>query len=96
MTNLGGYPKDRLGNMLGPDKWDIYNLPSEEQVRRSHSDEYNAWLDRRLEEARARRRARARALNSEMAIGALIRRRHPKMADGIIRRPAMIARKLPS
>lgn len=39
MTNLGGYPKDRLGNMLGPDEWDSDNLPSEEQVRRSHSDE---------------------------------------------------------
>jgi hypothetical protein len=53
MTNA--YPRDRLGNVIGPDRYDGDNLPSEEQVRRSHSDEYNAWFEARLAKARTRR-----------------------------------------
>jgi hypothetical protein len=69
-SSLGGYPVDRLGNILGPEKYDSDNLPTMEQVRRSHSPEYNKWFDDRLAEARADRQKRERGW-------ALAKRRHP-------------------
>jgi len=43
---------------LGPECFDSDNLPTEEQVRRSHSPEHNKWLDERLAKAKADRQKR--------------------------------------
>ena len=47
-----GYPRDKLGNLYGPEKFDSDHLPSSEQVRRSHSP---GWVENRLAKARASR-----------------------------------------
>jgi hypothetical protein len=50
-----GYPRDRLGNLYGPEKFDSDHLPSSEQVRRSHSP---GWVERRLAKAQKSREER--------------------------------------
>jgi hypothetical protein len=49
------YPVDKLGNVLGPEHYDPDELPSEEQVRRSHSKEFNDWFDKRIAKAKAKK-----------------------------------------
>ena len=53
-----GYPKDRLGNVVGPDKYDSDCLPTDEQVRRCYSAEYNKWWDEFVAKLRADRAKR--------------------------------------
>ena len=55
-----GYPVDKLGNVLGPEKYDPDCISSEEQVRRRNSSAANAWYEERrakAREARAKREA---------------------------------------
>ena len=47
-----GYPKDRLGNIYGPQHFDSDYLPSSEQVRRSHDP---GWYEARMAKALASR-----------------------------------------
>ena len=50
-----GYPRDRLGNVYGPQHFDSDYLPSSEQVRRSHDP---GWYEARLAKALASRKER--------------------------------------
>ena len=50
-----GYPRDKLGNVYGPQHFDSDYLPSSEQVRRSHDP---GWVENRLAKARKSREAR--------------------------------------
>jgi hypothetical protein len=59
-AKLGGYPVDKLGNILGPECFDSDELPTVEEVRASYSPEHNRWWDERLAKARAARQKRER------------------------------------
>ena len=50
-----GYPVDRRGRVMGPEKFDSGILPTEEQVRLSHDP---GWVENRLAKARKARKAR--------------------------------------
>ena len=50
-----GYPRDRLGNVYGPQHFDSDYLPSSEQVRRSHDP---GWYEARLAKALVSRKER--------------------------------------
>ena len=50
-----GYPRDRLGNVYGPQHFDSDYLSSSEQVRRSHDP---GWYEARLAKALASRKER--------------------------------------
>jgi hypothetical protein len=44
-----GYPLSKRGGVMGAEKFDSDNLPTEDQVRRSHSP---GWVENRLARAR--------------------------------------------